>query len=245
MPQRTIAIGDIHGALKALIQVLERAQLQPTDKLIFLGDYVDGWSQSAQVVSYLLERRQRYECVFIKGNHDAWCEDWLHHMPPNDTWLVHGGRETIASYNGVSAEQMVQHQTFFGQLENYYTDASGRLYIHAGFATMEGPEAAHYNSSASWDRSLWQEALFAVRAGRKDVREFPDRCSLYSEIFIGHTPTLYVSGKDRPLHACNVWNIDTGAAFTGKLTAMDVATKEYWQSDVVQDLYPGEKGRNT
>jgi serine/threonine protein phosphatase 1 len=32
---------------------------------------------------------------------------------------------------------------------------------------------------------------------------------------------------------CNVWSIDNGAAFTGKLTVMDVDTKEFWQSDAV------------
>ncbi len=39
---RTLVIGDIHGGLKALVQVLERAAVQPTDELIFLGDYTDG-----------------------------------------------------------------------------------------------------------------------------------------------------------------------------------------------------------
>ena len=38
---RTLVIGDIHGGLKALEQVLERANVTPEDKLIFLGDYVD------------------------------------------------------------------------------------------------------------------------------------------------------------------------------------------------------------
>ena len=35
---RTLVIGDIHGGLKAVIQVLERAKVSPNDTLIFLGD---------------------------------------------------------------------------------------------------------------------------------------------------------------------------------------------------------------
>jgi len=46
------------------------------------------------------------------------------------------------------------------------------------------------------------------------------------------------------MNGCNVWNVDTGAAFYGKLTAMDIDTKKFWQSDPVQQLYPNEKGRN-
>jgi serine/threonine protein phosphatase 1 len=46
------------------------------------------------------------------------------------------------------------------------------------------------------------------------------------------------------MQRCNVWNIDTGAAFQGKISALDIATKEFRQSDGVAQLYPGEKGRN-
>ena len=74
---RTFVIGDIHGALKALQQLVLKLDLQRDDKLIFLGDYVDGWSQSAEVIDDLIKLDAQYTCVFIKGNHDAWCEDWL------------------------------------------------------------------------------------------------------------------------------------------------------------------------
>ncbi|MEO8236216.1 MAG: serine/threonine protein phosphatase, partial [Flavobacterium sp.] len=39
-------------------------------------------------------------------------------------------------------------------------------------------------------------------------------------------------------------NVDTGAAFNGPLTIMDIDTKEFWQSEKLPDLYPNEKGRN-
>ena len=74
---RTLAIGDIHGGLKALVQVLERAKVTPEDKLIFLGDYVDGWSDSANVVSYLIESAQAKHLYFSAGNHDDLTHSWL------------------------------------------------------------------------------------------------------------------------------------------------------------------------
>ncbi len=46
------------------------------------------------------------------------------------------------------------------------------------------------------------------------------------------------------MQAANIWNLDTGAGFKGKLTIMDVTTKEYFQSDLAQDLYKNEKGRD-
>ncbi len=68
---RKLVIGDIHGGFKALIQVLERAEVTPDDQLIFLGDYVDGWSESSQIIHFLTELSGKQECIFIKGNHDA------------------------------------------------------------------------------------------------------------------------------------------------------------------------------
>ena len=49
---RTLVIGYIHGGLRALHQIMERANVTTKDTLIFLGDYVDGWSQSPQVLDY-------------------------------------------------------------------------------------------------------------------------------------------------------------------------------------------------
>ena len=49
---RTLVIGDIHAVKKALVQVLERAELQADDQLIFLGDYVDAWSEAVETVDF-------------------------------------------------------------------------------------------------------------------------------------------------------------------------------------------------
>ena len=89
---RNLVIGDIHGGLKALVQLLEQLKVKSGDKLVFLGDYVDGWSESAQVIQYLIELSNAVECVFIKGNHDVWCEDWLREGLANPVWLAHGGK---------------------------------------------------------------------------------------------------------------------------------------------------------
>ena len=51
---RTIVIGDIHGALKALDQFIIKIAPENQDRIIFLGDYVDGWSESTQVIQYLI-----------------------------------------------------------------------------------------------------------------------------------------------------------------------------------------------
>ena len=65
--KRTLVIGDIHGGLRALIQVLEKANVTQNDTLIFLGDYVDGWSESPQVIDFLIGLSQKQNCIFIEN----------------------------------------------------------------------------------------------------------------------------------------------------------------------------------
>jgi len=64
----------------------------------------------------------------------------------------------------------------------------------------------------------------------------------YSEVFIGHTSTQFWK-CDEPMNAANIWNLDTGGGWFGKVSIMDIDTKEFWQSDKGNELYPEFKGR--
>lgn len=225
---RTFVIGDIHGALKALQQLVLKLDLRHDDKLIFLGDYVDGWSQSAEVIDCLIKLDAQYTCVFIKGNHDAWFEDWLRDELPNSNWLFHGGKLTVESYKNRNEESKREHLSFFNRMMNYYVDEQNRLFIHAGFSSMHGTDHEHYTSNYTWDRTLWEMALTMDKRIQKDSKLYPKRLLLFKEIYIGHTPTLYYD-ETMPMQACNVWNVDTGAAFHGRLSAMNIDTKEVFK----------------
>ncbi len=240
---RTIAIGDIHGGLKGLLQLVRRASIKSSDKLIFVGDYVDGWSESAQVIQYLIELSKTNECIFIKGNHDVWCEQWLADGFINDIWYSHGGKETIESYRNFSDENKKVHLGFFEAMPLYYIGNDNRLFVHAGFTSMHGVEKEFDTRGFYFDRTLWEMALTMDKRIEKHSKLYPQRLKHYNEIYIGHTPTIHY-GKMQPINAVNVWNIDTGAAFTGCISAIDISTKEIFQSDIIKDLYPNELGRN-
>jgi serine/threonine protein phosphatase 1 len=242
----TFVIGDIHGGLRALHQVLDRAQVTSEDQLIFLGDYVDGWSQSPQVLDFLIELNTKQSCVFIRGNHDELVLDWLtgaSHNFDESMWFKHGGEATATAYAEVSDEQKRQHINFLKSLHNYYLDDQNRLFIHAGFTNMNGITYEYFPKLFYWDRTLWETALALDPAIEKDSKSYPKRLKLYNEIYIGHTPVTRM-GQTIPIQRACVWNVDTGAAFKGPLTIMNVETKAYWQSEPLNELYFNEKGRN-
>jgi serine/threonine protein phosphatase 1 len=239
---RTLVIGDIHGGMRAVKQVFERAAVTKKDKLIFLGDYVDSWSESPQVLDFLISLAATHSCVFLRGNHDDLLMDWLRGKD-NELWHQHGGAATMKAYFRLTAEAKTTHIYFLQSLQNYHLDKKNRLYLHAGFTNMHGVAYENYPRLMFWDRTLWEMAVGLDKKLPTTDPRYPRRLLLYKEIYIGHTPVTKI-GKTVPVNMANVWNIDTGAAFKGPLTVIDADTKEFWQSDPLPDLYPLEKGRN-
>lgn len=240
---RTFVIGDIHGANRALLQVLQRAEVDQADTLIFLGDYVDGWSESPEVINTLIQLSQTNTCKFIKGNHDALFLEWLHNHKFNKAWLDHGGQATIEAYEKVDRTILKLHINFLENLEYYHIDDQKRLFVHAGFTNAHGISNEYFPEMVYWDRSLWEVAMAMDKNLTEADLYYPQRLRHYSEIYIGHTPTIRI-GKTTPVQMDKVWNIDTGAAYESPLTIMDIDSKTFWQSDNVHTLYPNENGRN-
>lgn len=240
---RTLVIGDIHGGLKALVQVLGQVAPEPGDFLIFLGDYVDGWSEAAGTLSFLADLKEKHKCLFIRGNHDELCLQWLARGAENPIWLQAGGAATQKSYAGIGAPTRKEHIRFLESLRDYYLDDSNRLYVHAGFTSLKGVGHEYSPKTFYWDRTLWEMAMCMNPELSPGDLFYPSRFQLYHEIFIGHT-ALTKFGLTKPTRAANVWNVDTGAAHQGPLSVLEVQSKQVWQTKPVHLMYPEEPGRN-
>jgi serine/threonine protein phosphatase 1 len=241
METRTLVIGDIHGAYLALRQVLDRAGLKPEDRLIFLGDYVDGWPESARIVDYLISLSCSHACIFIKGNHDVWCRSWLTDNKPELSWLENRGQSTILSYAQTDPGTKAKHLQFFSSLRDYYIDETNCLFVHAGFTSVTGPQEEKYPYHYNNDRTLLETAVALDKNLDPDSVFYPKRLKMFNEIFIGHTPTTKYE-VEIPLHVGNLWDVDTGAARDGRISVLDIVSKEFWQSDKVKDLYKTGNG---
>lgn len=240
---RTLVIGDIHSGLKALEQVLERSKLDKCDHLIFLGDYVDGWSHAVETIDFLITLKKDHNCTFLRGNHDELCHDWLALGKDNPQWYKHGGMATVIAYSKANSATKNEHISFFQDLKNYHLDAQNRLFVHAGFTNLNGVDFEYDPKTFYWDRTLWEMALSLDPGLAPEHSLYPKRLTHYREIYIGHTPVTRI-GKTVPHQAAQIWNLDTGAAFKGPLSILDIDTKRLWQSDPVYLLYLNEVGRN-
>jgi serine/threonine protein phosphatase 1 len=223
---RTFVIGDIHGAYRALKQCLERSAFdKKSDRLICLGDVTDGWPETKEAIDELLTIPN---LIYLLGNHDVWAMGWMQTHEAEEVWLDQGGRATCESYKDGVPES---HLDFFRHSRPYHIE-NNRLFVHAGIIPDQKAED-WTDDILLWDRSLVRLAMDLER------KETPRQLTGYDEVFVGHTPI----STHKPTKFCEVWMLDTGAAWSGELSIMDVDTKEYFTSDIVQDLYPGVKGR--
>ncbi|MDB4324794.1 metallophosphoesterase [bacterium] len=106
----TIAIGDIHGNLAALSDLLEQlaVRIDAQDTVVFLGDYIDRGPDARGCIARILDFKSSFrgKVVTLAGNH----EDWLLRTfrdPTRHSWIL--GMDafpTIASYSSAVAERL-------------------------------------------------------------------------------------------------------------------------------------------
>ncbi|RYE03311.1 MAG: serine/threonine protein phosphatase [Sphingomonadales bacterium] len=226
--QRIYAIGDIHGRLDLLDDLLKAIDADDATRpeaetmLLFLGDLIDRGPQSAQVVERLLDlKRARPTTRLLLGNHE---EVFLTVLAGDIEALKFfcriGGRETILSYGFSEAEyhqldysellaQLLPrvpaaHRTFLESFEDLIV-MGDYAFVHAGVRPSEGLDRQKA-SDLRWIR-----------------REFLEHRGGFEKVIVhGHTISDEVEILPHRI------GLDTGAYASGLLSAMGFEGSERW-----------------
>ncbi len=223
--RRVYAVGDVHGRLDLLEQLLARiendAARHPARSvgLIFLGDYVDRGPDSRGVVARLAAGPPAsgplagagWTC--LKGNHEDCLIRFLDETHLGRAWCRNGGLETVRSYAGNSLPEGVEndmaalqlilsqamppaHVRFLARLPLTHREGD-YLFVHAGIRPGVALEDQE-PSDLLWIRD---DFLFDSRP-------------LGVTVVHGHTPV------PAPEIRANRIGIDTAAYRSGALTAL-------------------------
>lgn len=202
--ERIFIIGDIHGCLGMLKRLMRKIDWHPgSDRLIFLGDYIDRGEDSSGVIDYIIEisrDSEKVECLI--GNHEASFLDFLSGTDVR-TFLVNGGETTLESYRrradldrGLDIPQghfhFLKNLKPWIELEEYYV-------VHAGFRP----------GVALQDQCL--EDLVWIR----DIFIFSE-WDFGRRVIFGHTPF------SQPFVMDNKIGLDTGAVYGNRLTCLEL-----------------------
>jgi serine/threonine protein phosphatase 1 len=219
--ERVYAIGDIHGRSDLLADLIEqiRSDLKwgevERSTVVFLGDYIDRGSRSNEVLDILAGKPfGSTDTISLIGNHEAVLLQFLQDAEIGRDWVRFGGDMTLASYGvrlrrddpGIGelldaqaqlTEAMPAHHLKFLQDLKLSFRAGDYLFVHAGIRPGV-PLNQQDGNDLIWIRNSFVES------------EEDFGCVVVH----GHTPDLEIQNRHNRI------GVDTGAYFSGKLTAV-------------------------
>ncbi len=222
-PDSTVyGVGDIHGRLDLLERLLERVEAdaaeigEATAPIVLVGDYVDRGEQSRAVLERLRTLRDAApdRLICLKGNHEAMMLQFIGGPAHRRTrWMRVGGLQTLASF-GVGGVSESSGEAELEDAAKRLADALGDLadWVDALPLTARFGNVHFVHAAADPDLPLdaqepgtllWGHGAFAERS-RRDGQW----------VVHGHTVTDAAEARDGRI------SIDTGAWFSGRLTAV-------------------------
>jgi len=216
------AIGDVHGCLDELLgleaMIVADAGGLPVPKLIvMLGDYVDRGPASSQVLDHLIAGPpEGFERICLAGNHELAMLDYLEGRTGLSEWLRMDAEPTLISYGidherlrtihgpGVGIDRTIRHTIPAVHLEflrslPIMATLSRFVFVHAGIRPELGLDR---QSDAD---------LVSIRAAFYEHSHL-----LRNYVVHGHTPVARAARYGARI------NIDTGAYYSGRLTALRI-----------------------
>ncbi|MCU9612426.1 bis(5'-nucleosyl)-tetraphosphatase PrpE [Caldibacillus lycopersici] len=224
-------IGDIHGCYQELRTLVKKlGYIEDNGKLshpennknAFLGDLTDRGPDSLSVINFVDSLVKQKIAFYTPGNH---CNKLYRFFLGNKVQISHGLETTVAEYESLIAKQKHEIREKFISLYEaaplYLVLDDGKLIIaHAGI--KEDLIGLH-------NKKVKTFVLYGDISGEKHEdgspvrRDWAKHYKGKATIVYGHTPVETV----RVIN--HTYNIDTGAVFGGKLTALRYPSMEIIQ----------------
>jgi serine/threonine protein phosphatase 1 len=218
---RTLAFGDIHACLDALICLWDEVDPQPEDKVIFLGDYVDRGPDSRGVIDFCMDLKQKdLDITFLCGNHEEKFVMSIRDKNDLKDWMENwGGDATVKCYGSFEAVP-AEHWEFLRTILPYY-ETESHIYIHACLEP---------------DVPLSLQLPFTILHRKFDFPRYPEPHQSGKIMICGHT----AQKSHVPINIGYAVCIDTDPDRGGWLTCLHVESGKYWQTNQSGDLRTGD-----
>lgn len=216
------AVGDVHGCLDELV-ALERAIIADAagfscrKLIVMLGDYIDRGPASSQVLDHLIAPPPAgFERICLAGNHELLMLDYIDGRATLDKWIALGGGATLLSY-GIDHDRLqmlYRDQPAVGRMIRESIPASHRMFLANLPVLIEIADFVLVHAGIRPGVPIDKQGdadLVSIRSAFYDQAHLLDRYVVH-----GHTPVK------EPMRDGRRVNIDTGAYFSGRLTALRI-----------------------
>ncbi|EEX11423.1 metallophosphoesterase [Ruegeria lacuscaerulensis ITI-1157] len=218
---RFYAVGDIHGRLDLLQQIL--TMLEPDVPIVFAGDYIDRGEHSAQVLHHLrhLTSSGTRPVVCLLGNHEEMLLRFLD--DPERThrlWMRNGGIQTLLSFglDGIEPDMAPDQAIGLAARLRHAMGAQLLDWLRDRPLSWSNGNVAVVHAAFDPERDRTDQPREVCLWGHPNFLKKPRRDGVW--VVHGHTIVSTPSIRHR------VVSIDTGAFASGRLTAADIRAGE-------------------
>jgi len=144
---KTWIIPDIHG-YAATLKLMVGQQIKPekTDRLVFLGDYIDRGPDGKGVIDFIMQlQAEGYNITALKGNHEDFCvKAWEADKNrksvlgikiksyPQEIWEINGGTKTMESFGVIRPSEIPEKYIRWLESLAYFVEMEKFVAVHAG-----------------------------------------------------------------------------------------------------------------
>eukprot|EP00977_Amphora_coffeiformis_P027821 scaffold34646_cov173-Amphora_coffeaeformis.AAC.27 len=199
---RVIAVGDVHGCIDELQDLLRQCNYRPGDLVVFLGDLVCKGPDSTSVVQMARE----IGAIGVRGNHDFEVIRWHQAIKSGVEPPVVGSEH----YHVASCLSKADIKWMYSLPWFMSSKDLGALFVHAGF--VSGVRLAKQNPRLMMNmRSILPDGTVTS----KFFNNWP-----WARLWDGPQTVLFGHDADRGLQQYeHAIGLDTGCVYGGRLTA--------------------------
>jgi hypothetical protein len=208
--QKTIIIGDVHGCIDELLELMKQFAPSADDHIIFIGDLIDRGPDSLSVLRQVVQWSKLFHVRLVLGNHEEKFLRFIQHI--NDASGREKGMTGIDKFHDLYINLNDEELRFLK--DAYYClhlPDLNALILHAGVlpnSPITLPASYRYNTDFAAHQkktlSLLNKTRFISSSGK----------------FIAREPFVQLGAKQFT-HATG---IDNGCVFGGWLTAVEIST---------------------
>jgi serine/threonine protein phosphatase 1 len=213
-------IGDIHGEVTKLMDLISNLRRYEIENLIFVGDYIDKGEDSRGTLLFLEKLSQEFECTFLVGNHEYAWRKFIEDGDYREFLLRYGGKSTCKDFGMEVFEPEEAKRRLYLPFEGFFLSLKKFIILETYIISHSGI-SPNFVEREEWDSIDVKEFLFQRYEFVGYDKMVKDRLFIF-----GHTAFMY------PFYDGMKIGIDTGAAYAedAPLTAFELDNRFFIDS---------------
>ena len=233
--QKTFIIGDVHGCLEELLDLMQLLDPSVNDQIFFIGDLIDRGPDSVGVVRQVLEWSKQKKVRLIIGNHEEKFLRYVQHLQ-NGLGIekkMKGTEEFDNILSGLKQDELLFLQQGY---HSWHIPEWNVLLVHAGVpfhVSVHLPESYpwlnDYKETQKKHLSLLNKTRFLNSTGKFiTLGEETDNDFFWAEKYDGKWGHIYFGHQaflqSEPKRFFQATGIDTGCVYGGWLSAVEISS---------------------